>query len=345
VPLALPAFLDDIANLGVILLMLVAGLETDLGQMRKVSAAAFSSAAGGVLLPMLGGIGAAAAFGFPVFWTGMFIGTILTATSVSISAEVLMELGVLKSKEGATILGAAVIDDVLGILMLSIVVAFAERGAGITSSQMAIIVGRMAIFFAAAILGGQVFERLLAWGDSLNVSQGLLATVVVLTCLYAWAAESVGHVAAITGSYLAGVLLARTGFKRRIDEGVHALAYSMLVPVFFVSIGLRANGLALGPHAAFAAVLVLVAISGKLVGSGVGARLCGFSTIESVRVGVGMISRGEVGLIIAGYGLSRGVIGREVFSASVLVVLATTLITPPLLRMAYPRRAARADLL
>jgi Kef-type K+ transport system membrane component KefB len=294
---------------------------------------------------MLGGIATAAAFGLPVFWTGMFIGTILTATSVSISAEVLMELGVLKSKEGSTILGAAVLDDVLGILVLSIVVAFAEGGAGITIWQMAVILGRMAIFFAAAILGGRLFERLLAWGDSTKVSQGLLATVVVLTFLYAWAAEAVGHLAAITGAYLAGVLLARTDFKHRIDEDVAPLTYAMLVPVFFVSIGLRADGRGLGPHAAFAGVLVLVAILGKLAGSGVGARLCGFSTLESARVGVGMISRGEVGLIVAGYGLGHGVIDREVFSASVLVVLATTLIAPPLLRAAYPRRAVRPGVL
>lgn len=329
--------LTDLADVGVILLMLVAGLETDLDQMRKVGTAAFWSAAGGVVLPMIGGILTAAAFGMPVFWTGIFVGTILTATSVSISAQVLMELGVLRSKEGSTILGAAVIDDVMGIIVLSVVVAFAQAGGGTSPAQMFLIAGRMVLFFGAAILFGRFFERILAWGDALEVSQGLLATVAVLAFFYAWAAEYVGQVAAITGSYLAGVLLTRTSFKKRIDEGVHPLTYSILVPVFFISIGLRANARELGPHALFTLVLVLVAIVGKVVGSGSLARMCGFSNREALRVGVGMISRGEVGLIVAGYGLSHGVIAGDVFSASVLMVLATTMITPPLLRLAYPR--------
>src|SRR5262245_2827294 len=213
--------------------MLVAGLETDLDQMRKVGNAAFWSAAGGVVLPMLGGIATAAAFGMPVFWTGVFVGTILTATSVSISAQVLMELGVLRSKEGSTILGAAVIDDVMGIIVLSIVVAFAQAGGSASATEMLIIVGRMVLFFGAGILFSRVFERVLAWGDGLGVSQGLLATVIVLAFFYAWAAEYVGQVAAITGSYLAGVLMTKTSYKKRIDDGVHPLTYSILVPVFF----------------------------------------------------------------------------------------------------------------
>jgi Kef-type K+ transport system membrane component KefB len=336
-PVPLLGLLNDLADVGVILLMLVAGLETDLDQMRKVGTAAFWSAAGGVVLPMIGGILTASAFGMPVFWTGIFVGTILTATSVSISAQVLMELGVLRSKEGSTILGAAVIDDVMGIIVLSIVVAFAQAGGGASALQMVAIVGRMVLFFGAAILVGRFFERILGWGDGLEVSQGLLAMVAVLAFLYAWAAEYVGQVAAITGSYLAGVLLTRTSFKKRIDDGVHPLTYSMLVPIFFISIGLRANARELGPHALFTLILVVVAIVGKVVGSGSLARLCGFSNRESLRVGLGMISRGEVGLIVAGYGLSHGVIGQDVFSASVLVVLATTMVTPPLLRLAYPK--------
>jgi len=326
----------DFADVGVILLMLVAGLETDLDQMRRVGTAAFWSATGGVVLPMLGGIGVASAFGMPVFWTGVFVGTILTATSVSISAQVLMELGVLKSKVGATILGAAVIDDVIGIIVLSVVVAFAQASGGVSGSQLLLILGRMVLFFVAAIWLGRYFERILAWGDGLGVSQGLLATVTILGFAYAWAAEYVGAVATITGSYLAGVLLTRTRFKRRIDEGVHPLTYSILVPVFFISIGLRANGRELGPQAWFTISLVLVAIVGKIIGCGGLARVCGFTRIESLRVGLGMISRGEVGLIVAGYGLSHGVIGQEVFSAAVLMVLATTMVTPPLLRLAYP---------
>jgi Kef-type K+ transport system membrane component KefB len=338
-PVPLLGLLNDLADVGVILLMLVAGLETDLDQMLKVGNAAFWSAVGGVVLPMLGGIAVAAFFGMPVFWTGIFVGTILTATSVSISAQVLMELNVLRSKEGTTILGAAVIDDVIGLVVLSVVVAFAQASGGVSFISMGAIVGRMVVFFGGALLVGRYFERILAWGDRLDVSQGLLATVTVLAFVYAGAAEYIGGIAAITGSYLAGVMLTRTSFKRRIDEGVHPLTYSILVPVFLITIGLRANGRELGSHIPFTIALILVAIVGKVIGSGGLARICGYTNLESIRVGLGMISRGEVGLIVAGYGLTHAVIGQDVFSAAVLVVLATTTLTPPLLRLAYPRTA------
>jgi Kef-type K+ transport system membrane component KefB len=334
-PAPLIAVVQDLADVGVILLMFVAGLETDVDEMRRTGRVAFWSAAGGVVLPMAGGIATAAAFGMPMFWDAIFVGTILTATSVSISAQTLMELGVLRSKEGSTILGAAVIDDVMGIFVLSMVVAFAQASDR-SVVQILPIVLRMAVFFVAALLVGRHFERIAAWGDRLGVSQGLLATVTVIAFVYAWAAEYVGGVAAITGSYMAGVLLTRTSFKKRIDAGVHPLTYSVLVPIFFISIGLRANGRDLGAHAAFTVAIVLVAIVTKAIGCGALAKICGFSPRESLRVGVGMISRGEVGLIVAGYGLGHALIGQDVFSASVIVVLVTTMMTPPLLRLTFP---------
>jgi Kef-type K+ transport system membrane component KefB len=165
----------------------------------------------------------------------------------------------------------------------------------------------------------------------------MLAAVLVVAFVYGWAAEYVGGVAAITGTYLAGVLVGQTRFKTSIDAGVHALTYAMFVPVFFISIGLQADARALAQQVPFATSLILVAIVTKAIGCGVSSRLCGFDRRESVRVGIGMISRGEVGLIVAGYGLAEGLIGRDVFSASVLVVLATTMATPPLLHLVFPR--------
>lgn len=327
----------DLADVGVILLMFVAGLETDLAQMRRVGTVAFWSAAGGVALPMAGGIAVSAAFGVPVFWGGVFIGTILTATSVSISAQTLLELGVLRSKEGSTILGAAVIDDVMGIIVLSIVVAFAQSSGGVDLVRILTIVGRMILFFGLALVAGRYFEKIAGWSHGLGVSQGLLATVTTVAFLYAWASEYIGGVAAITGSYLAGVMFAQTRFKKAIDEGVHPLTYSVLVPIFFISIGLRANGRDLGDQVLYTVLLVLVAIASKVAGCAALARVFGFSTKESVRVGVGMISRGEVGLIVAGYGLSNGIIEPDIFSAAVIMVLVTTMVTPPLLRMTFPR--------
>ena len=338
------AVIRDFADVGVILLMFVAGLETDLAEMRRVGKVAFWAAFGGVVLPMAGGIATAILFGMPLYWEGIFIGAILTATSVSISAQTLMELGALRSREGATILGAAVIDDVMGIIVLSFVVAFAKASAGGADlGAVALVVVRMAAYFAVAVAAGRLLSPLLRWAGRLPVTQAVLSVSVVVALVYAWAAEYAGGVAAITGAYVAGVLLGQTPFKRQIDAGVHPLTYSIFVPVFFIAIGLQANGRELGDSALFTSVLILVAIVGKIVGCGVSARLSGFSATESIRVGTGMISRGEVGLIVAGYGLTNGLIGPQVFSASVIMVLATTMVTPPLLRVTFPRRPFTGD--
>ena len=338
------AVVRDFADVGVILLMFVAGLETDLAEMRRVGKVAFWAAFGGVALPMAAGIATAVLFGLPLYWEAIFIGAILTATSVSISAQTLMELGALRSREGATILGAAVIDDVMGIIVLSFVVAFARASnEGVDVAGVALVVVRMAGYFALAVAAGRLLAPLLRWVGRLPVTQAVLAGALVIVFVYAWAAEYGGGVAAITGAYIAGVLLAQTPFKQQIDAGVHPLTYSIFVPLFFIGIGLQANGRELGDSVGFTVALVAVAIAAKAVGSGVFSRAFGFSTAESIRVGVGMISRGEVGLIVAGYGLANGLIGQPVFSASVIMVLVTTMVTPPLLRSAFPRRPFPGD--
>jgi Kef-type K+ transport system membrane component KefB len=340
-PSSLLAIVRDLAEIGVILLMFVAGMETDLDEMRRVGKVAFWAAFGGVALPMIGGVLVARAFGYPVLWQGIFIGAILTATSVSISAQTLIELGALKSKEGSTILGAAVIDDVMGIIVLSIVVALARAGGDPDIGGIAFTIVRMALFFAAVIAAGRMLPAVARFAERLEVSQGLLAIVLAVAFVYAWSAEYLGGVAAITGSYLAGLTFAQTRFKKPIDEAIHPLTYSLFVPVFFVSIGLQANGRQLGPRAAFAVTLIAVAIVTKAVGCGLFARLAGFGTQASARVGAGMISRGEVGLIVAGYGLANGLIDREIFSAAVVMVLVTTMVTPPLLKATFPKRLGR----
>jgi Kef-type K+ transport system membrane component KefB len=335
---ALHSLIGDLAEIGVLLLMFVAGLETDLEQMRRVGPVAFWSAFGGVVLPFFGGVATAAAFGLPVFWEGIFIGTILTATSVSISAQTLIELGALRTREGSTILGAAVIDDVMGIMVLSLVVGAAAAGTGFDLGGIVWLVVRMTVFFVAAIAVGRWLTPLLRWAARLPISQGLLAAVLVVVFVYSWAAEYIGAVAAITGAYLAGVLVGQTPFRKEVDAGIHPLTYSMFVPIFFISIGLDANGRELGDRWLFSVVLIVVAIVTKAIGCGLFARLTGFSTAESIRVGAGMISRGEVGLIVAGYGLTHAIIGRDVFSAAVVMVLVTTMVTPPLLRLTFPAR-------
>ncbi|NOT61154.1 MAG: cation:proton antiporter, partial [Acidobacteria bacterium] len=251
----LAATLKDLSEIGVILLMFVAGLETDLNEMKRVGRAAFFAATGGVVLPLLFGALTSRAFGYG--WReSIFIGTVLTATSVSISAQTLMELRQLRSKEGSTILGAAVIDDVMGIIVLSFVVAFAAIGGeaaqapklpaliaqhllgGSKFAEIGLIVVLMLAYFAAAwSFGWKYFDKLLERLSRVPASQALLAGTVAIALFYAFLAEYVGQVAAITGSYLAGVLVTRTRFKEKIDEGIHPLTYSVFVPIFFISIG------------------------------------------------------------------------------------------------------------
>ena len=327
----------DLAHIGVLLLLFVAGLETDLVMMRHVGKVAFWSALGGVVLPLVCGTMTAIAFGLPLYWEAIFVGAILTATSVSISAQTLLEIGALRTREGSTILGAAVIDDVMGIIVLSLVVALARAASnGVDWTVVGTVLVRTAIYFGIAIAARRLLVPVLRWASSLGVSQATLSAAVVIMFSYAWAAEYVGGIASITGAYLAGVLIAQTEFKKSIDAGIHPLTYSIFVPLFFISIGLQADARELGSRAAFTIALVAVAIIAKAVGCAGFAKLFGLSAKESLRVGVGMIPRGEVELIVAGYGLANGIIGPDIFSAAVVMVLATTMVAPPLMRLMFP---------
>jgi Kef-type K+ transport system membrane component KefB len=322
----------ELAELGVVLLMFIAGLEIDLGEMRKSGKVALLVGALGVLAPLLLGFAAALPFGYPAE-NALFVGVLLTATSVSISAQTLLELGRLRSRVGLVLLGAAVIDDVLVILILSLFVALASGGGGV--GAMLLIVIRMALFLAgAALLGVWLFPRLVDRVARWPISQPALTLAIVVTLLLAWSAEVVGEVAAITGAFLAGVLFARTRRRHEIEEGVSHMAYSFFVPIFFASIGLHTNARLLdGNLIWFTLLFCAVAIVSKLLGCGLGARLAGLGNRESLQVGMGMISRGEVGLIVASVGISNGIIGSELFAVTVVMVLATTLVTPPLLRL------------
>lgn len=342
----LPENIQHLAEVGVILLMFIAGLEIDLGEMVRSGRAAMLTGVGGVLFPIVLGALAAWPFGFP--WThALFLGIVLSATSVSISAQTLIELGVLRRREGITLLGAAVIDDVLVILVLSLFLALTGGEAGGLAGLLLLVL-RMALYLTGALaLGLWVLPALTRAVSRLPVSEGVTTLAVVLTFFLAWSAEVIGGVAAITGAFIAGVGFGRSLLREDIQRGMHTLAYAFFVPVFFVSIGLTANARALTADAiVFTAVLCLVALISKAAGAGLGARWGGFTPAEALRVGIGMVSRGEVGLIVASVGLAEGMITSEVFTAVVIMVLFTTLVTPPLLRAAFARqvetiRAAR----
>lgn len=332
------------AELGVILLMFLAGLELELSELLRSGKVAALAGTLGVLIPFAAGLLVALGFNNETP-EAVFIGLALSATSVSISAQTLIELGVLRSRVGLGLLGAAVFDDILVILMLSTISIILGAGAGAESgaSTILITVASMVGYLAVAVVIGLfVLPRLATIVNRLPISQGTVV-LALLTCLfYAWAAETVGGMAAITGAFLAGLFFARTNFVTEIETGMAAMAYAFFVPIFLVNIGLQSDlGAISGPLWIFALVLTGVAIVSKVVGSGLGALLGGFSRLDSLRLGVGMISRGEVGLIVASVALVQGFVRQETFSIVVFMVIVATLVTPPLLRWTYAGEKSR----
>jgi Kef-type K+ transport system membrane component KefB len=291
----------------------------------------------GVIVPIALGMLVVLPFGYSLD-RAVFVGIVLAATSVSISAQTLIELGRLRSREGLTLLGAAVVDDVLAVAVLSTFIAIV-LGDGGGAGGLIWIIARMLLFLGGAfLLGMWLLPRLARWAERIPVSEGLTAMVIVSTLSFAWASEFVGGVAAITGAFVAGVALAGSSVKEEIEKGIHGLTYGLFVPVFLVNIGLTANVRLLSAgDLGLTLAICLIAVASKLVGSGLGARLGGMTWREALRVGTGMISRGEVGLIVAGVGVSSGVIDANLFTVFVVMILVTTLITPPLLRLAFSR--------
>lgn len=333
---AIAETIAELGELGVLLLMFIAGLELHLDELTRNTRVAAYGGLLGVLVPTVLGWAGGRLFGMEPE-TAIFLGLILGATSVSISAQTLMELNVLRSRVGLSLLGAAVFDDVLVILFLSIFLAI-NTGSGDLGGVLWIL-ARMTAFLALSVaLGWWVLPWLMRRIANLRISQGVLTLALVVMLVYGLAAELVGGMAAITGAFIAGLMVARSGERDRVENGMHALAYSLFVPIFFINIGLSVNARDLQPSMLlFALVITLMAIFGKWFGAGLGARLGGLSTRESVQLGAGMVSRGEVGLIVASVGINQGMIGSNVFSAVVAMVLITTLVTPPILRSLFMR--------
>lgn len=321
--------LETLSDVGVILLMFLAGLETDSATMRRVTVPAFAVALGGVILPFVGGLGLGYAFHLSPAET-LFVGAILTATSVSISAQTLRELGRLQSKEGTTILAAAVIDDILGIVILAFV--FAMTGGEDPLPALA----KMALFLPIAfVLGDMALGPLVRRMGPRLSAESELTLIIAIALAYAWAAQHLGGVAAVTGAYLAGLLVARTELGDRVTHGLNWVGYSFFVPLFFVGIGLKADLGSLGDAPYFVLALLAMAVAGKVAGCYLGARLSRFAHEEALRVGVGMMSRGEIALVIAAAGLAEGAVDSTLFSAAVVMALVTAILTPILLKLAY----------
>lgn len=333
----------ELAELGVLLLMFKVGLEVHMNELFKVRWVAGLAGFSGALLPVALVMPVVMAFGYA--WPqALFAGVTMAATSVSISAQVLLELNVLYTREGNALLATALIDDVVAILLVSLTIAITGPGGEVAPGYLVLIVVRMTAYIVVAfLLSWFVLPRVMNWIDrrpESKQSYGDAAVALIIVLIFGWSAEYFGGVAAITGAFIAGVGLsrARSGAKHQIEVAVSNIAYAFLVPIFFVNVGLQID-LSTFPLSALplAGLILLMAVISKIVGCGLGARLGGFTNIESVRLGTCMISRGEVGLIIASLGLSVGVLTASdpLFASLFLVILLTTVLTPPAVRRVF----------
>lgn len=335
---------SELAEMGVLMLMFLVGLEVNISELMKVKGVAVYAGLLGALAPVVLALPATLLFGY-TWQPALFVGVTLAATSVSISAQVLLEIGVLQTKVGNALLATALVDDVVAILLVSLAVAITVPQGAVGAGSLMGIVARMAVYIVGAgLVAWFVLPKIVNWiasKPSLAQSYGLTVFALVALFLFAWSAETLGGVAAITGAFLAGVGMSRTRerVKHNIEEAVSFIAYGFLVPIFFIDVGLKID-LSTFPAAALpmALVLIVIAIVSKIAGCGLGARLGGFDPQESFQLGVCMISRGEVGLIIASLAVSSGVLTADqpLFSTLFLVILVSTLLTPLLVRRIFP---------
>lgn len=330
-------FLKKSAEIGVIILMFLSGLETDLEELKENGTASFIVALIGVIVPLAGGTLAYMLInpeGDPGvnLLKALFMGITLTATSVSITVETLRELGKLSGRMGTTILGAAVIDDIIGIIVLTAITSMS----GGNDVSLPVVLIKILLFFAFIIVTALFVLSLKKILSTVKARRRISIYVLAFCFILSFCAEKFFGVADITGAYFAGVILCNFGIKNYIDQRFEILGYLFFSPIFFASIGLKTNltDLAANPSIIlFAIVLLVVAIVSKIVGCGLGAKLCRFNNKEALTIGIGMVSRGEVALIVAQKGADCGLLNSIMFPAVVFMVIVTTLITPVLLKL------------
>lgn len=330
--------LNLMAEIGVIMLMFTAGLETDIKELRHTGPAALLIAAMGVLIPLGAGylvyscFDGFGAIGSDQFYRALFMGVIITATSVSITVETLREMGKLKGKTGTAILGAAIIDDVIGIILLTFVIGFKNPDA----KPMQVVFNTLA-FLAVCGVTGAIFYHLFRYFDKAYPHNRRVPIFGFALCLLlAYAAEHFFGIADITGAYVAGIIMCNVRSSSYIVEKIDINSYMIFSPIFFTSIGLKTeiNSISMGVLV-FAIAYILAALLAKAVGCGIGARICKFSRREALAVGVGMMARGEVALIVAQKGLSAGIMDPVYFTPVILLVIISSIVTPILLKLLY----------
>ncbi len=333
-----------LSELGVIVLLFEIGLESDLRELLKVGPQALTVAVVGVIVPFAAGTaGLMLIFQLPTL-PAVFAGAALTATSIGITSKVMSELGQLNSVEGKIVLGAAVADDVLGIVVLAVVASLVKTGE-IDVTNILILIASATAFLVGAVLCGRVFNKTFVAVTSLFKTRG---GVVIPAFIFAFLMAFIGaaiHLEAILGSFAAGLVLDETDKRKELDAQIKPIA-DVLVPIFFVTVGARTDLSVLNPvnpatreGMTIALFLVVVAILGKVV---TGLAVFGQDKVNRLAIGLGMIPRGEVGLVFAGVGSASGVLSPALNTATILMVIATTFLAPPLLQYAFPRKAVEA---
>lgn len=333
-------FLVQMAEIGVVLLMFSAGLETDLKELVKTGPIAFLIACCGVFVPLVGGtllymgFYGVAPWGSEEFYKAVFIGVIMTATSVSITVESLREMGKLKGKVGTTILSAAIIDDVIGIIVLTFVIGFKNP-----DSNPGKVVLSTILFFIFAFVIGLILYKLFEFYDEKYPHTRRIPILGLALCFFfAYAAEKYFGIADITGAYVAGIVLCSVRDSKYIEQKMEVNSYMLFGPIFFASIGLKTSienvnaGILL-----FSLGFVIVALISKIIGCGLMARICRFSGKDSLKIGVGMMTRGEVALIVAQKGLSVGLLTPVYFTSVILLIIVSSISTPIVLKILYAK--------
>lgn len=333
-------FLTEMAEVGVVLLMFSAGLETNLKDLMKTGPIAFLIACAGVFVPLVGGtllymgFYGTAPWGSEKFYQAVFVGVIMTATSVSITVESLKEMGKLKGKVGTTILSAAIIDDVIGIIVLTFVIGFKNP-----DSNPGKVVLNTILFFAAALAVGFILYKIFKRVDERYPHTRRIPIMSLALCfIFAYAAEKYFGIADITGAYVAGIVLCSMRDANYVEEKMEVSSYLIFGPIFFASIGLKTNidnvdgGILL-----FSLGFVIVALIAKVIGCGLMAKICRFQTKDCLKIGVGMMTRGEVALIVAQKGLSVGLLTPVYFTSVILLIIVSSISTPIILKLLYAK--------
>ena len=330
--------IKHLAELGVIVIMFTAGMETNLNELKSSGRPGFTVASCGVILPLLMGTGLMYLFDSNINSTSaIFVGAVLTATSVSITVETLKEIGKLQTQAGNIILAAALIDDILGLICLTLVTGMASG-----EINLFFVLVKIAAFFIFVGIAGLTYHVYMLWFDKVNGEKNLRRYPVIgfAFCMFiAWAAERLFGVADIIGAFAAGMIISMSPKGDYIAGKFDTISYLLLTPVFFANIGLEVTLQSMSWSLIFFTVLlVLVSVISKLAGCGLGARMCGISRHESFQIGLGMVCRGEVALIVAGKGVAMNMIDEKYIGPIIIMVIICTIVTPIFLKNAFKER-------